>query len=813
MTMDPVAHYRFHHLHDAFTAAQWLLIEAGASQPKVRRRIELHLPERGEPVLRLGEASPKEHDSLQRLGRLVQDASIEGLEWKRLDAALDAVKLRAASIDPGMTLLALPKTGEGLERALMSLADLGVPNQRIVTFFESSNRREGIEFECPPYKLDARSLGLQDAELFVDVGGDRTHFVPAGWTHPILHSFPGLMPTPDSGDTQLWQGNHRELRTGAFRPMTREEEWRRPVEVLDLEVLKDEPTPLGSATLGSVPLRVEPRRIGEREDRTGLQAIVEIKDENAGTTEARLLDLLDDLEVGKYTGETTVWVARSGRSRASRARYFIRAGALPGPEVPFVPGVRVFVQPRSLRDRDIPLFLESGCVLRPNLDVLLPSLEDDHPVLQELRQLFPNPGEGESREVHLLRLGDRADGSPRFVESLENGQRLEQLLKPLRARPLGRLGEEISNDLEAALGQRVEETFGALERLADERMQELESEFETIHEGLQEELDAFEPQLVQAHDRHESARELFHSVPGLLESLPHDWDKIRDRVLELEANIVEQRIAWIDAIRREADTNQQALVARGQELADARHQAGEAIQGLEADHEDVESGFRELEALLPKAEAVQVRVRELEERLRRRSNLLLQELRKTSTLLASVRERQAARHAEIDEDLGGVELAEQEVAAEEARLRASEAELVARRKELEERRERIRERNEELPRKRQELESQEHELDKELDKLEALESRVLPALRDEIEHIRHEIAAKDGEGLMDEVQQWIHELNDHLEHLEARWGSRTQQGEEAVSTSNKGPRTTSRTREESRGSQPGWFNRFFGRGR
>ena len=100
-----------------------------------------------------------------------------------------------------------------------------------------------------------------------------------------------------------------------------------------------------------------------------------------------------------------------------------------------------------------------------------------------------------------------------------------------------------------------------------------------------------------------------------------------------------------------------------------------------------------------------------------------------------------------------------------------------------------------------------------LDELEALESRVLPQLQDEIEHIRQEIAAKDGEGLMDEVQQWIHELNDHLEHLEARWGSRTQHGEEVVLTPNEGPRTTSRAREESRGSQPGWLKRFFGGGR
>lgn len=764
--MDSSAHYRFASIGDALASVHELVVrESGSAMEGIRRRVRLHTPRRGLPVLRVDGETPEEAAKFRMLGKLVQDASIERMDWQSLDDVLASVRLNPARIKPGTTLLALPKTSATMERLIVRLADLRVPNQRVVTFLQDDARYEGIQFECPPISVDAHSLGLSDAELYADIGREKLHFVPAGYTHPVIQSFPALMPPMASEDTLFWHPGELP-RSGTWRAARREDEWRRPIEFVDLEPLESEPTPIVSARLGTIPLRLEPRRIGERVDRTGLQVVVEITDQSGGTTEARLLDLLDDLEVGEYSPETLVWVHRNGRSRASGARYFVRAGSLPGPEAPSVPGVRVFVQPRSMRDRGIPMYLEAKCVLRPNLDALLPALEDEHEVLRGLRDLFPVPGGDESREVHLVSLGSEGGESRCLVESLQGGRPLRELLGPLRARPLGALVVEAGPGLQQALERRAEVTFQRLEQFAHERMGKLDEEFRAIDQELDRQLQSLEPELVKAHDRHDSAREIFDPLPGLLESVPKSWDEIRDRVLQIEARVVEQRVEWIEGIRRDADSAQQALVARGSELADAVHQAEGALQGLETDHDEVKAGYRELEAFLPRAEAVQAKIRELDERLRRRSETLRTMLKESSDLLVGVGERQAARQLQVEKGLEQLDQADMGVAAEEQRLVAREAERDARRGELERRRRSLGERAEKLRLEEAELERKEDQLDEELDRIEQLERHVLPNLKSEIESIRLALRRKDAEGLMDELQQWIEELQGYLRGLE-----------------------------------------------
>lgn len=738
--MNDARRYRFKTLGDALAEIHaWGSLEGRASALKLRDSCRLRVAPGDDVFLELAEDGPVRTAQLGDVVEALNGVGSDDPGWMDLGRVFERVRLVPGQVEPGEILLALPGTDEAFRALIDRLADYRVEGQKIVTLLSAEGELVGVKFRAPELELRAHELGLTEAELFVLTGPDGVHALPAGWAHPFLSSFPGLVP-PITGAPEgdghavlAWRsaGEPEEGHWGALRVLR---SWVRPAELLELSIASGQVIALGGATASQIDVELRPRRSAPGGDATALRGIVEVEDLSGGVTVQRLLDILDDLELGHYTADTRVWVHRTGRSRASRARYFIEADGAEAYASSHLSGLRVYLQPASLRDRGIPVFVESTSQLQPDPDAFLPELEQDHPFLERLREVFATDSEG--AEVHLLRPGDSSTQGGAVFESLAGSRPLRDLLHSLEARPLGVLAREAVEDLTVRLSERSKEQFDELEELARQETAQLDDEFEGIASAFQDELDELDGRLADLHGKLESARDLVAPVEGLVESVPRTWDEVRTKILELDEVVVRGRLDWMSKLQTEIDVEQAALIDQARELEDVVTAAGVLLRAFDGHRKDVEAGFKKLKATMERIQKARQAIVDLGEKTRLMSQDAAKELAAGRSALGQVEEREGTRQAELERE--HYVLLEKELG-----LLQQVERLNRDREELDRRMGQVKQQTKDARRREEQLRKKVAELEQDAKELKRLTGTRLPALEKDLDRLqaRHDPAA------------------------------------------------------------------------
>lgn len=682
---------------------------------------------------------------------------LEGVEPLGLPQLFEQVRLSVRLVEPGDRLLALPRSAEAFQELVVRLADVRAEGQRVLRIRSGEASFDALEFEAPGLEVTAQELGIEDDELFVLSGEEMEHALPVGYGHPFLRSFPDLVParfgTSDEGERALmvWAGGD-DPSIGQWKAHWIEDGWSRPASRVELAIPEGGAHRLGGGTLDSIDLKLRPRRLAGAELFEGQSAILEIEDLPGNVTVQRLLDVLDDLELGRYSVDSRIWVHRTGRSRASRARFFMEVDGAAGAAVSHVRGLRVYLQSASLRERGIPLYVESRSTLAPDPDALLPELEQEHPFLSRLREVFPSDGHA---EVHILRLGGRAQAGGEVFESLAGSQIVRDLLGVLRARPLGELASEAVEDLTERLSERSKEQFEGLASLARQETEHLDREFEDIAAAFNEQLALLEKRLADAHGKLDSAQELFWPVEGLIEGLPRTWDEIRIEIANLDENVVRHRTSWMKGVQSEVNVEQEALIRQARELENAVEATGPMLEEIESQRSQVESGFNRLKKAMSGVKAARSKILTLGEKVQAKFSEATAQLEEGKRTLGDIEAREAVRQQDLKRRLEAAKEEEGRLANIIAELDEEQTALQGQEAAVKNQLSAAKARKGALKKRRSELEAAEKELKK-------LTGTQLPALQASVE----QLAASHQPSWLERARREQADLNAKIRRLE-----------------------------------------------
>lgn len=583
---------------------------------------------------------------------------------------------------------------------------------------------------------------------------------PFGNVHPLVDTCPSMLRTSERrGGVNLWRSVRGGTRTGEFTHFAiRSSEKRIPADLFELTgAFADVEPPTPSGEPPRIPIRMirdaASRRVSEIEVGSMLMEVT-------GTTSNQalrsLLDLLDEVEAGLLDRDTTIWTSRHGASELSPTTYHVWFRSERRPEDFAATGARVFVQPLSFLEREIPLFIELGWALRPALDRVHDVVGRDHPVFVQLAERFPSEIDGR-RCRHLLR--SNPHGAPSHL-TLAGGDPLIDLVGEvvLEAHALP-IGEVASRD--RRLGERIadrirEERESTIDRIADAGRIESEAirgEFDATLSELQRLTERLEGELGEVAARVEQLKSTTAAVGGCIQEAPRSWWQLSDSVNRIDLAILEPREQWLGEMLRQVEATRRNVV-------EVRSRIGDAVRL-------VDSRITELEACESAATAAREQLNErisIAEKTGANVNRIATEADSFHDQAFKVLEEVRRR---ADQETARLEQTAAMISAQRNELATRERELAAVRRQQDEDERRNSERARSLDTEHDRLLKQKADLEREIARLNHLESSEIPQIGRAIERFTRELGRIDVQALERRARSLAANRDDIRRQIEA----------------------------------------------
>ena len=532
------------------------------------------------------------------------------------------------------------------------------------------------------YPEAPRALTGAPYVLVADVLG--TNFLPLGREHPLLTDYPFFFPALNDNRARGWFPTAEDP---SGYQICEIEELAPPVRLLDrLEVsgMEAESTPPRPSSLSEpfeLQLRMgrDPRR---KEDRSDYVRCIYRLDATGGDLGLSILSLLDHADVGLadavYYGNEL-----SGGPFGDVRHYMLIEPEIEESGTLLLPHA-VYIQPRSFRECELPVFLREGFRFLPDLSRLLETdhLERDDAIVLRLREVL------QLENPTTIALVDPGNPHPR-VTLLTDGRQLSQHAQVLLENFQPDYYRRASHDLGRRRLATAEEEFGALFQLAladsafveDENQRHLEA-LERLCQELQEHQDRSEADLEHAGAFLERAR-------THLQEVPKKWRPYLREMVDLLVELGVLRASWYEAVKAEEEklmTAQEALATLGRDL---RGNARKSLKRLESSRDTLErivkdvlghdAQLRELETevatvhenLSGVSRAFDAKANEFEKALRER-NAELETRRQAAETKRQVLEAESRRLDDVEEDVVQAESAN---ARESSKLTARDVDL------------------------------------------------------------------------------------------------------------------------------------------
>ena len=383
-------------------------------------------------------------------------------------------------------------------------------------------------------------------------GQDSSHWLPPGYSHPILRHYPFLAPMCGEGFWKLWHGDPLNGSFTEYQLANPDSEAQGIEHVLEFNADDLFKTPLDQASYSipaddeldlKIPIDLVPdSNLIDRFDSTSLGGVMISIQTKKHHFPPALFDVLDRIDCGIDDAWYYATQKNPEHREADRlVRHLVR---IDHPRVEnireLIPiDARAFYQPASFKKHSINLFIPFGQRFKPDITKFLGQLPPDHPLVKQMSELAG--GEHPKDPTHYL----EKDGDRHFkVRSVDGGRSLLECLKGVVS--------TLTETSDLLKDEWVEHASIKSRERTEFVTKAISIETDSMGKTFDELLAAFRLDLGPMSEQFNSVQQKIQSLTLILKELedgvsqvPTRWKDFVGKVLELLNEISEPRLQWI----------------------------------------------------------------------------------------------------------------------------------------------------------------------------------------------------------------------------------------------------------------------------